>query len=443
MKTLHLNTAAMLLALGAGAFCACSGVTEVKTEIAKWQYDKRGAVSITYDDGSVNQFNVAVPIMNRLGLPGTFFINTGTLPGSEWTGRFIGRPIEEIVEEAKTVPTDTVNFYERASASRYVPVKGAEDYFFRAGQKIDAGRKAEACAIMEDFYKKVADGTLPRVEPVATNAAADPDGLTWDKVRQFTADGHEFASHMVTHPFMSALDEANMRYELDKSREELLKQVGIRATISAECPYGTGDGRAVAYAQKVYPALRNGMHLEYMPEIMRGRPESPVKPECEYVQWQRGILSATPMDEMKGWIDTTAGQQNVWLVLVIHGVDGIGWQPMTSADMDAYFSYIAANNDLWTATFGDVTRYVMERMNATVSAKKRGTDIVVNLDHPLDKPLFDLPLTLKTAVDPAWQEVTVTQGDAQTVVPVLRDGESAWATYQAQPGNMEIVLSGK
>ena len=149
------------------------------------------------------------------------------------------------------------------------------------------------------------------------------------------------------------------------------------------------------------------------------------------------------MDEMKGWIDTTAGQQNVWLVLVIHGVDGIGWQPMTSADMDAYFSYIAANKDLWVATFGDVARYVEERMNATVSAHKRGSDIVVFLDHPLDKALFDLPLTLKTAVDPAWQEVTVTQGDAQTVVPVLRDGESAWATYQAQPGNMEVVLSGK
>ena len=138
--------AGFCLALGATVFSACSASTEVKTEIAKWQYDKQGAVSITYDDGTVNQFRVAVPIMNRLGLPGTFFINTGTLPGSEWTGRFIGRPIEEIIEETKTIPTDTVNFYERASAARYVPVKGANDYFTNAGIEIDAGRKAEACA---------------------------------------------------------------------------------------------------------------------------------------------------------------------------------------------------------------------------------------------------------------------------------------------------------
>ena len=436
--------AGFCLALGATVFSACSASTEVKTEIAKWQYDKQGAVSITYDDGTVNQFRVAVPIMNRLGLPGTFFINTGTLPGSEWTGRFIGRPIEEIIEETKTIPTDTVNFYERASAARYVPVKGANDYFTNAGIEIDAGRKAEACAIIEDFYKKVVNGQLPPVSPRKGNAKADPDELTWDKVRQHTAEGHEFASHMVTHPYMSALDEANIHYELDKSREELLKQVGIRATISAECPYGTGDGRAVGYAQKEYPALRNGMGLDYLYEIHRGVGESPVKPECEYVQWQRGILTATSLDEMKEWTDVTAGQQNLWLVLVIHGIDGIGWEAMTSADMDAYFTHIAADNRLWVATFGDVTRYIKERMHATVTSQRKGDGTVsVSLDHSLDKALFDLPLTLKTDVDPQWNTVDVAQGGKTTTVSVEREGNRAWVTYQAFPGGGEVVLTGK
>lgn len=429
------------LTLGVLAFTACSGSTEVKTEIAKWQYDKHGAVSITYDDGSVNQFKVAVPIMNRLGLPGTFFINTGSLPGSEWTGRFVGRSIDDIIEETKTVPTDSVNFYERASAARYVPVKGANDYFTNAGIEIDAGRKAEACAIIEDFYRKVVRGELSPVSSNRGEGKANPDELTWDKVRQHTAEGHEFASHMVTHPYMSALDEANIHYELDKSREELLKQVGIRATISAECPYGTGDGRAVGYAQKVYPALRNGMGLDYLYEIHRGIGESPVKPDCEYVQWQRGILTATSVDEMKEWVDVTAAQRNLWLVLVIHGVDGIGWEAMTSADMDTYFSYIAASEkNVWVATFGDVTRYIKERMHATVSSVRQGSRIVVTLDHTLDKALFDLPLTLKTDVNPAWKEVVVEQGNQMVTVPVVNDGKQTWVTYQALPGGGEIVL---
>ena len=400
--------------LAALVLSGCS--QEVKTEIAEWQYDRQGAVSITYDDGTVNQFKVALPVMDRLGLSGTFFINTGRVEGSEWTGEFVGRPIEEIIEEAGRAPTDSANFYERASAMRYVPVEHAREYFDEAGNAIDSGRKSRAYAVVDEFYGKVNRGALQPSEAGADNFEADSEGLTWDDVREYTSRGHEFASHMVTHPFMSALDEANMRYELDRSREELLNQVGIRSTISAECPYGTGDGRAVAYAQKEYPALRNGMHLDYMPEIMRGDDESPVKPECEYVQY------------------------NLWLVIVIHGVEGIGWEPVSAADIDEYFSYIADNKGLWVATFGDVTRYIKERMNASVKSVGKCGRIEVTLDHSLDKTLFDLPLTLKTCVDPQWKNVSVTQGGTSVTLPVTSDGNNTVVTYQAMPGGGKIVI---
>jgi len=52
-----------------------------RTEITTWQYGKRGAVSLTYDDGTINQFRVAVPIMDSFGFPATFFIITGNIPG--------------------------------------------------------------------------------------------------------------------------------------------------------------------------------------------------------------------------------------------------------------------------------------------------------------------------------------------------------------------------
>ena len=75
-----------------------------QTEITKWQDGKNGAVSITYDDGSINQFVKAVPIMNELNMPGTFFIITGNIPGSKYQAKFIGRPVKEIITESKTVP---------------------------------------------------------------------------------------------------------------------------------------------------------------------------------------------------------------------------------------------------------------------------------------------------------------------------------------------------
>src|ERR1700735_1174920 len=82
--------------------CMCALLAKAQvghTEITKWQDDKSGAVSITYDDGSINQFKYALPIMERLKLPATFFIITGGIPGSTYHGRFIGRPVKTIISE--------------------------------------------------------------------------------------------------------------------------------------------------------------------------------------------------------------------------------------------------------------------------------------------------------------------------------------------------------
>ena len=415
--------------------------TTGQTEITRWQGGKRGAVSITYDDGTINQFRKAVPIMNRLEIPGTFFINTGSLPGSKYTGKFIGRPVEQIIDEANTVPTNRDNVYERASAARYLGFRGTDDYFTRAGARIDAGRMEEAYTILDDLYRKAAKGEL-QPESSENRIVEDENILTWDMVKTYVSQGHEFGSHMVTHPYVSALDEPNLIYELEKSRQEILDRIGLKHTFSAECPYGTEDERAMEYAYKVYPALRNRIPEEYLLELNRGSRRTPVSTDFEYVQWQRGILSRSTLHEMKAWIDTTASQHNIWLVLVLHGIDGIGWESVSSQLVDDYFSYIKSkDDDIWITTFGDVARYIKERMNAEVSYSQENGNINVTLVHSLDKKLYDLPLTLKTHVEPDWEEAKIVQGKSVANVKVLREGASTFVIYQAMPGEESITIS--
>ena len=412
-----------------------------QTEITKWKYGRNGAVSITYDDGSINQFVKAVPIMNQLSMPGTFFINTGSIPGSKYQGKFIGRPVKEIITESKSVPTNKDNVYERASAARYLGYKGTSEYFTKAGAQIDAGRYAEAYKILDELYKKVNNGDF-QTEPDSGRTGNDENVLTWDMVKTFAAQGHEFASHMVTHPYMAALDEPNMVYELEKSREEILNHLGPKHTFSAECPYGTEDERAMVYAHKVYPALRNRMPEKFLLELNRSSRKTPVNQAIEYVQWQRGATTKTPLPMMKAWVDTTAGQKNIWLVLVIHGVDGIGWEALTSQSIDEYFRYIKSKeNDLWVATFGDVARYMRERMNSEVKSSENKGKITVTFTHSLDKSMYDLPLTLKTVVRPEWKEVIVKQGNESKRIPTQKTGNVTFVQYQALP-NEDIEITG-
>lgn len=421
-------------------FVSCSS-NYGKTEIAKWQYGKRGAVSITYDDGSINQFRKAVPIMNELNMPGTFFINTGSIPGSMYQGKFIGRPVNEIIKEAKAVPTGKDNFFERASAARFLGYRGAGDYFTRAGGQMDAGRPEEAYKIIDELYEKVINGELEKAVP-GKRSTENADVLTWDMIKTFAAQGHEFASHMVTHPYVAALDEPNMLYELEKSREEILIKLGKRFVFSAECPYGTENERAMEYAYKVYPALRNRMPEPFLLELNRASRKSPVNAEYEYVQWQRGATTKTPLPMMKTWIDTTAMQNNIWLVLVIHGIDGIGWEALNNSEVDDYFRYInSKDNELWVATFGDAARYMRERMNSRVSVNSEGSEIRISLTNDMDREFYDLPLTLKTSVKIGWDEVLVKQGEWEQMIKPLREGKEAYILYQAMPNAGDIVIS--
>ena len=409
--------------------------------IAKWQNGKTGAVSLTLDDGSINQFRVAAPIMDSLGLPATFFIITGEMPDSRYHGTFVGRPTQSIIEEAATVPTNRDNLFERASAIGFVRLQGTLAFHTRAGSIYDENHDlAQSCQIIDDAYAKIRQGVFqPRAERSTT---ANLNHVTWDELSELAKRGHEIASHTVTHPRLAVLDDANLIYELERSREEILTHLGFQHTFSVECPYGTENERAVSFALARYPLARNFMPDAFVEDIDRASKKDPLESRKEYVRWQRGPLTSTPMSLMKSWVDTTAAHENIWLVLVFHGVDGIGWQPRTSADLKEYFGYIKSKEDrVWVATFQDVAKYIRERAHATLESYRYGNVISVVLRDDLKDIRYNLPLTLKTYVPANWPAVEVRQGDRATIVEATPDKMLGYVTYQALPNAETITLT--
>jgi len=425
----------------------CAAVTLVKaqpgkTEITKWQYNRNGAVSITWDDGSINQFKVAIPLLNSLKLPGTFFIITGQIPGSQYHGKFIGRPVKDIIKETATIPTNKDNFFERASAAGYLGLIGPLDYHYKAGSLVDAGKTDAAYKAIDECYAKVRSGEFkPGVQH--NDEWKDAHGTTWPQIKAFAAQGHEFASHMVTHPRLAALDETNLMYEAEKSRLDVLNHLGLQYTFSAEGPFGTENERAVSYLGKVYPALRNRMPEPWLKEISRGNKDTPGNTDKEYVQYQRGATTKTPLPMMKAWVDTTMNRHDTWLVLTHHGVDGIGWEALPHQELDEYFTYIKNHQDkLWVATFGDVTKYMRERQSAKLQSKLAGNKITVTVSQPLNKTFYTLPLTLKTYVPTSWKKASATQSGKKQTVTTATDAKGTYAVYQVTPNGTQAVLAG-
>lgn len=412
-----------------------------KTEILKWQNGKKAAISLTYDDGSINQFRVALPMMDSLDFPATFFIITGEIPGSEFQPKFIGRSMDTIIKETSAIQTNEDNLIERASLAAYAPYEGLRDYHTRAGELYESGKVKEACELIDTAFSELRSGKLMKIE-TSGHTGNTTNRITWEEIRQIAANGHEFASHTITHPRLAVLDEANFNYELEKSKQELMDQLGKQYTFSAECPYGTENERVMSYAYKVYPALRNRMPEPFLEELDRGSKKSPENSQKEYVQWQRGPLTDTPLDLMKSWVEISLDHNNIWLVLVFHGVEGIGWEPRTREEFLTYFNYLKEREDrLWIATFGDVIRYMRERINSQINISNEKDQISIKLVNDLDPDYYSLPVTVKTYIPEDWEQVNGTLDNEEIILDEGHDATGRYVIYQAIPNGGNIVIA--
>jgi peptidoglycan/xylan/chitin deacetylase (PgdA/CDA1 family) len=429
----------------AAAWCAESP----QTEIAKWQDGKDACISLTFDDSSINQFRIDIPLLNERHMPGTFFIVTGDIEGSRNQPTFVGRPIMEIVRESESVPTTKENALERTSMLNYLQtiqrLPELRDFNAqRLGRLLQQGDYAE--------LGKVVDAALAKLRAtgvtysVAANRSSVGDGryaLTWDEMRRHAAEGHELANHSITHPFMPALDEANIVYEIEKSKEDMLEQLGPKHVFSVEAPYGIDDPRVRPIVASRFPLTRNWVTDDFMDGFLRDDRRDPSTSNKEYVQWQRGPLAKTSLDTMKGWIDTSIGH-GIWLVLVFHGIEGIGWEALTTDTMRAYLDYIQEHEGrLWIATFQDGAKYARERVHASVKTSVAGDGTIdVSVSHSLDPKVYDVPLTARTAVPADWRVVRFRQGGDVRWLPVHREGREPFVMYRIAAGTAATLEKG-
>ena len=174
---------------------------EPRTEITKWQDGKLAAVSITYDDSTINQFRIAVPMLNERGLPATFFVITGEIPGSRNLPTFVGRPIMDIIRESATVPTNKANALERSSMLRYLgEIQRVAVVLEKFNPNSAAGRIEKGdfayfdavLAALRQTGQTYAVSATPRACPLPGRWAptrGQPGGLTWDEMRRAAKQG--------------------------------------------------------------------------------------------------------------------------------------------------------------------------------------------------------------------------------------------------------------
>jgi peptidoglycan/xylan/chitin deacetylase (PgdA/CDA1 family) len=180
----------------------------------------RGAAIVTFDDGFVDNYNNAFPVLKRLDMPATIFLSTGY------------------------IDSQTTFWYEKLSyalmTTRATEVTLATLGSFVIGDSYESRRQLMKSIVLK--LKLVPDevrlsllddldAQLMFERKWIEDARSGP--MTWDQIREMSANNIEFGSHSVTHPILSRVPLDKLAFEVEHSKHrieaELQKPVQVIA----------------------------------------------------------------------------------------------------------------------------------------------------------------------------------------------------------------------
>jgi hypothetical protein len=102
-------------------------------------------------------------------------------------------------------------------------------------------------------------------------------------------------------------------------------------------------------------------------------------------------------------------------------------------------SYLERHSEIWTASFGDVLRYVQERKPASIEIRKADdTSLTLSLQLALDKQIYDVPGTFEVEAPAVLNNVRV-ESDGQLLNAKAALPTGATIIFVCVPTRTQVV----
>lgn len=198
-------------------------------ELVMWKTRaRRGSkpwCAITFDDGWRDNYDYALPILKKYGLPATVFISTDFI-GSERAPWFyeLLRCFPVLSDRVDDGRIDASDLSERGMTDilkRWVQLPGLSR--MGAVDRIMEELKALPGPVLDEVVERLMGLIADRGGAVGEGA---PLMLSWDQVREMGRSGIEIGSHGVRHWILTLLSPAQLHSELVESKKAIEEQLG-------------------------------------------------------------------------------------------------------------------------------------------------------------------------------------------------------------------------
>ena len=188
----------------------------------------RSTAVVTFDDGFVDNYVNAFPILRDLRMPATVFLSTGYL------------------DSGRTYWFEALCHAVMTTRAARLDVDGIPGFDIGTSEE----QRRAACSGLLKVLKQIPDAERRRVLGVVfrqltsesddTMADARSAPMSWDQVREMSRNGIEFGSHSVSHSVLSRLEPETLREELEQSKARIEDETGKPVSVLAY-PVGGKD----------------------------------------------------------------------------------------------------------------------------------------------------------------------------------------------------------
>ncbi len=282
-----------------------------------------------------------------------------------------------------------------------------------------------AVPLLNQYGIKATFFVIPGLTPETNEEAAkkkpgDWGGISWQRLKELAAQGHEIASHTWTHESVITskdgqrlhMEPAKLEAQVAKAYEAIKDRIGL-APLTFASPGNAMDEVIRAAAHQYHPVIRD---------------------QCErFGAWPPTSKDfTTEQANAMGERYLSQGKHLVWM---IHAITD-GYNAQSSSDVLAnHLKYLKSREDvLWLDTYANVKRYTMERDAAKLTQAITGNSATFTLECTQAQTQPHVPLTVVIPVKDAAQVVAKTRNSgAQLPVEVRKDRILVQAMPSADP----------
>lgn len=254
----------------------------------------------------------------------------------------------------------------------------------------------------------------------------------WEDLQEADQNGHEIASHSVTHTSLDQLSDTGQEEELRDSQEEINTQLENDSCLTFAYPNCNTGNDNLTSAYYISARGCNG-------QIEQSTPADFMNVGSIVCGTQGAVSTET---EFNTEVDEAAGSGG-WAVFLLHGIDDDGgWSPVQSSELEPHLQYVNRHPEkFWVDTYGDVIRYIKERNNLQVTeSTSNDSTILLSVTHDLDQQIYKHPVTLKRTIPDEWKNVDITQGNNTVSTEIESENNTNYVIFDVVPNRDTVVI---